>query len=507
MRILFADIDGYIVNANIQKYVSQIELFGDEPIKDFEYVKKCIEFMYREAQNKGDSREQLAFIERVYKFVSNDIFEMLKEYRDCFLEYDNLITDEEKIEYIEKYKSNPVISSNNEEIPSYMEYIIKSLKYAKSLIELEYQKEQFRIQSENLIKKQNKATLLKEIGVIIHENPNLTAEEKEWFAVKIYEMVIMGAPFDYIAIIDMIKKFHIQYITEGEIKENIQITSNGSDRGLITIYGANNFNEIDYSNLENELIKSLLNAKTRICINNLNLPFKTINEDNDIIHYDENEDPLKRATSALKRMKIYAQSRREGADDFLTACRMLGDTQVVNYDEIYTKENLIPGVLEGLKHMLESKQVDMIIACSHHTGPRETLAKVKLFKEELPFVLMLPESLLKFHLEPAQMGKRRGRSSKNNQINIIREKISQMLGLNTSEIECILADDSLPNLEGLSEEKQGILYRKRSSKEIESGIDNQVDERFERQFSWDNQEVDRMLGELTEKKANKKLVK
>ena len=82
-----------------------------------------------------------------------------------------------------------------------------------------------------------------------------------------------------------------------------------------------------------------------------------------------------------------------------------------------------------------------------------------------------------------------------------------MLGLNTSEIECILADDSLPNLEGLSEEKQGILYRKRSSKEIESGIDNQVDERFERQFSWDNQEVDRMLGELTEKKANKKLVK
>ena len=49
MKILFLDIDGYVVKADIQSYVSQIELFGDEPIKDFEYIKNCIKYMLDEA--------------------------------------------------------------------------------------------------------------------------------------------------------------------------------------------------------------------------------------------------------------------------------------------------------------------------------------------------------------------------------------------------------------------------------------------------------------------------
>ena len=56
IRIFFTDIDGYLVRANIQKYVSQIELFGDEPIKDFEYIKNFIKYMLDEAINKGTNK-------------------------------------------------------------------------------------------------------------------------------------------------------------------------------------------------------------------------------------------------------------------------------------------------------------------------------------------------------------------------------------------------------------------------------------------------------------------
>ena len=387
MRILFLDIDGYVVKADIQKYVSQIELFGDEPIKDFEYIKNCIQYMFTEAMKKENNQEEVTFIKKVYDYVSTNMFEMLKEHRDCFLEYDNLISFNDKKQYIEDYQKNPVIDSNSKNIPSYMEYIIGALKYAKVLIENEY----------NRVKREG-----------------------------------------------------------------------GS----------------------------------------LHLPFKIINEDNDIIHYTENEDPRKRAESALKRMEMYAMNRELGRDDFLTACMMAGDNQIVDYNKIYVKENLIPGCVDSLKYLLDTKQVDMIIACSHYTGPREAIAKNRLFKEELPFVFMLPESLLKFHTEPAQMGKRRGRSSKNNQINLMIQIICQLFGYDKDQVNAILGDDSKPNLDGLSDEKVGILYRKLTEGEINSGLVSDSDTNIVRQFIWNTDEMERLFG-LINKKTNtgKKLIK
>lgn len=385
MKILFLDIDGYVVKADIQKDVSQIELFGDEPIKDFEYIKNCIKYMLDEAIKNANSQNAIEFIQRVYNFVSINMFEMLKEYRDCFLEYDNLDNFQDKMKYLQDYQKNPVINSNSQEEPMYMKYILSALEYAKGLIENEYS----RVQK-------------------------------------------MGGT--------------------------------------------------------------------------LKLPFSTINEDNDIINYNSSDDPLKRAESALKRMEIYAMNRQKGSDDFLTACYMVGDTEIVNYNNIYVKENLLPGVVDSLKYLLETKKVDMIVACSHYTGPREAIAKYRLFREELPFVLMLPESLLKFHVEPARMGQRRERSSKNNQIDLMKMKIANLFGYDLDSMEAILGDDSYPNLVGLKN-KKGILYRKKSDEEKITGILKSTDERFVRQLEWSIEEVDRVFTEIYEKEDNKVLRK
>lgn len=385
MKILFLDIDGYVVKADIQSYVSQIELFGDEPIKDFEYIKNCIKYMLDEAIKNANSQNAIEFIQRVYNFVSINMFEMLKEYRDCFLEYDNLDNFQDKMKYLQDYQKNPVINSNSQEEPMYMKYILSALEYAKGLIENEYS----RVQK-------------------------------------------MGGT--------------------------------------------------------------------------LKLPFSTINEDNDIINYNSSDDPLKRAESALKRMEIYAMNRQKGSDDFLTACNMVGDTEIVNYNNIYIKENLLPGVVDSLKYLLETKKVDMIVACSHYTGPREAIAKYRLFREELPFVLMLPESLLKFHVEPARMGQRRERSSKNNQIDLMKMKIANLFGYDLDSIEAILGDDSYPNLVGLKD-KKGILYRKKSNEERITGILKPTDERFVRQLEWSIEEIDRVFTEIYEKEDNKVLRK
>ena len=71
MKILFLDIDGYVVKADIQSYVSQIELFGDEPIKDFEYIKNCIKYMLDEATKNTTNKSFIEFIQKVYNYVSN----------------------------------------------------------------------------------------------------------------------------------------------------------------------------------------------------------------------------------------------------------------------------------------------------------------------------------------------------------------------------------------------------------------------------------------------------
>lgn len=369
MRILFLDIDGYVVNADIQDYVNQI--FGNEQIKDFEYIKKCIQFMLERALVANCEQKKIDFIKKVYDFVSINMFEMFKEHRDCFLEYDNLMTFEDKKNYIINYQKNALKETNGKAISSYMKYIIYALKYAKLLIASEYAREEME----------------------------------------------------------------------------------GGGR---------------------------------------NLPFKTINEDNDIIKYTADEDPLKRATSALKRMEMYAMNQELGRDDFLTACMMASDKQIVDYDAIYQKENVFPGVVSALKYLLDNNLVDMIVACSHYTGPREALAKQKLFKEELPFVLMMPESLLMFHTEKAQMKKRRERSSKNDQIDLMKNKIADLFSYNIQDIKCILGDDSLPNITGLTSDKVGILYRPYSSETT-----NETS--YYRQSSWNKEELTKLFKTIIEK--------
>lgn len=387
LRIFFTDIDGYLVDANIQKYVSQIELFGDETIKDFEYIQNCIKYMLDMAKINGADSENIKHIEKVYNYVSYNMFEMLIEHRDCFLEYDNLTSFSEKKRYLEDYQRNPIVSKDVKEEPFYMQYIISALRYAKGLIKRECSK------------------------------------------------YLKGEEF--------------------------------------------------------------------------NLPFSTINENNDIIHYNEGETPLKaavRAISALQRMEIYAMNREKGRDDFLTACSMIGNQEIVDYDSIYKKENIINGSVEALKYLLENNVVDMIVACSHYTGEREGRAKKNLFREEFPCVLMLEESLLKFHQEAACMGKRRTRSSKDKQIDLMKQKISELFGYDYDSIEAVLGDDSFPNLDGLNE-KEGILYRERSHEETKSGIDKPVDSRFVRQFSWNKEEIARIFSEIYSKKENKILKK
>ena len=58
------------------------------------------------------------------------MFEMLKEYRDCFLEYDNLRNFQDKMKYLEDYQRDPIVNFNSQEEPTYMKYIINALEYA-----------------------------------------------------------------------------------------------------------------------------------------------------------------------------------------------------------------------------------------------------------------------------------------------------------------------------------------------------------------------------------------
>ena len=95
LRIFFTDIDGYLVDANIQKYVSQIELFGDETIKDFEYIQNCIKYMLYMAKINGADSENIKHIEKVYNYVSyylENIFTNIAQYEN--FDY-NLNTHEE----------------------------------------------------------------------------------------------------------------------------------------------------------------------------------------------------------------------------------------------------------------------------------------------------------------------------------------------------------------------------------------------------------------------------
>ena len=102
------------------------------------------------------------------------------------------------------------------------------------------------------------------------------------------------------------------------------------------------------------------------------------------------------------------------------------------------------------------------------------------------------------------MGKRRFRSSKDKQIDIMKIKIANLFGYDVDDIEVILGDDSYQNLIGLTD-KTGILYRK--LKEDEQSQDNNTYNGFIRQTSWNISEVSTIFSTILAKNSNKVLKK
>ncbi len=139
--MLFIDIDGCIVEFNIQEYVGKIDLFGNDAIRDMEYIIKCVEFMLNESILKHDEKNIEFIKNEVLPFVKNNLLERLKECRDCFLEYDNYDNDLDKSNYLERYKQGNSIDkfTNSNKI---LNYLKKILNYAYLLIKTECKRAQ-----------------------------------------------------------------------------------------------------------------------------------------------------------------------------------------------------------------------------------------------------------------------------------------------------------------------------------------------------------------------------
>lgn len=391
--MLFVDIDGCLVNCEIQKYVSQIALFGNEPIRDLEYIIKCVEYMLERAKRLNYSQHEIDFIEnRVLPFTKNNLYERLKESRDCFLEYDNYISALDRQKYINEYQSDSIIPSLSD-VTDIMEYLKHALMLAYRLIKYECHR-----------------------AKLEHVKPNLP------FAI---------------------------------VNDDNDIIINESIDGI-------NVNDIMY---------------------------KT---------------PVERALSAMNRIfEIEKNYQTSNNDDFLVATKIVGGRHIVNYDNIYTLNNLMLGSRETLRASLVNGMFDEIIALSHHTGERESFAKKRLLTLSFPFVGMDDESLLKYHTEKAQMGVRRSRSSKAERAKAIMKKIKGIASIEG----CYLIDDSAENLEVWAEAGgKAILYRPRKKDEIATGIDKPIDSRFVRMFNWSVEEMERVLS-CFDKKDNKVLIK
>jgi len=375
--MLFVDIDGCVIDFNIQKYVGKIKIFGNEPIRNLEYIIKCVEHRLMVAK-KENSHKEVEFIEyEVLDFVKNNLYERLKECRDCFLEYDNYKNNGDKQQYINLYKES-IINSSNKDLTNIFRYLESILKYSYQIIKKEC--------------------------------------ADAW-------------------------------------------------------------------------------SQRRKPI----LPFSIINDDNDIISESIDgininavmyEKPVERALSALNYIGEQKNSYNNCHDDFLVASEMIGDEQIVDYNEIYSRGNLVLGAREALKDSLDSCLFSDAIFLSHHTGEREVNAKKQLFEVELPFVTMNKSSLMKFHSEQAKMNVRRTRSSKALQAIEIMRKLTGVASIS----ECYLIDDSPENLVNWNMYGgRAILYRPRTKEEIATGIDKRVDERFVRMFNWSTSELERVV--------------
>ena len=123
------------------------------------------------------------------------------------------------------------------------------------------------------------------------------------------------------------------------------------------------------------------------------LPFSVIDDNNDIISESVDgmnvdqviyERPVMIARSAFNRIVVEEENYANMRDNFLMVYTMIGNRRIVPYNKFYCPENLVLGVFETLQYIVDLGYYTTPL--SHHTGERETAAKIQMFKEHIPFV-------------------------------------------------------------------------------------------------------------------------
>lgn len=176
------------------------------------------------------------------------------------------------------------------------------------------------------------------------------------------------------------------------------------------------------------------------------------------------QQPLKISEMALDEAKWNREMFFEERDHFLESDNQLSEAYgLINYRDIYTEKNLVPGAIDMLNEVLDEEQYDGVYCLSHHNGGREARCKenfiAKITNNKLGFLG------LRFHLEKYESNKRRQRSSK-------AVYIMQRFGLESLN-NCILVDDSTANLdEWIKYGGIAVLYRPMSEDEKYQGTLN-----------------------------------
>ena len=70
---------------------------------------------------------------------------------------------------------------------------------------------------------------------------------------------------------------------------------------------------------------------------------------------------------------------------------------IINYDEIYQRENVYPGILDLTWEIYDKKIYGLQICCSHINSEGEIIAKSGLFKKEFPPIKFVP---VRYHIVP-----------------------------------------------------------------------------------------------------------
>lgn len=157
---------------------------------------------------------------------------------------------------------------------------------------------------------------------------------------------------------------------------------------------------------------------------------------------------------------------------------------IVDYDSIYSIKHLIPGVIQMISEIIDSREYHGCFCLSHHNGGREEIRKRNFINEitnnRLGFLG------LRFHSEPYKKDFRRKRSSK-------ALYVMEKFGL-TDLTGCVLIDDSTANLDEW--DKYGgwsILYRPISEDEEFEGSLTPHNRNYPRITKMDKEELDKAL--------------